>query len=104
MRKSALLASALVLSSTAALAAPALEEMRGCVTVVKTHEGRKCTLLRTPDGNEHLLVGRRLPPAGGGAVVLVRGQRTFGGNCPLRIIVSSFEVRNWNFTRMLCPR
>jgi hypothetical protein len=104
MRKSILLACALIASSSAALAAPRLEEMRGCVTVATTMDGRKCTLLRAEDGNEHLLVGRRLPPAGGGAVVLVRGKRSVGGNCPLRIIVSSFEVRRWTFTRQICPR
>jgi hypothetical protein len=103
MRKSVLLACALILSSSAAFAAPKLEELRGCVTVHPLADGKKCVMLRTPDGNEHALSGRRLPPGGGGAVVLVRGKRGFG-SCPLRIIVSGFEVKSWTFTRMLCPR
>ncbi len=100
MRTLALLTVALVLSGSAALA----DELRGCVTVQKAINGEKCTLLRTTDGNEHLLIGRRLPPGGGGAVVLVRGKQAFGGNCPMRIIVNTFEVTSWNFTRLLCPR
>ena len=104
MRTLALLTCALALSSSAALAAPRLQEMRGCVTVVTAINGEKCTLLQTSDGNHHLLIGRRLPPGDGGAVVLVRGRQVIGGNCPMRIIVSTFQVKRWNFTRLLCPR
>lgn len=103
MRTVALLACALALSSSAALAAPKLQELRGCVTVEKLTDGRTCTLLRTNDGNHHVLVGRNLPPDGGGAVVLVRGKKADAG-CPIRLITTGFAVKSWNFTRMICPR
>jgi hypothetical protein len=103
MRTTVLLVCALAVSSSAALAAPRLEEMRGCVTVRKDLDGRKCTLLRASDGNHHELIGRRLPPPGSGAVVLVRGKHA-NGKCALRIIVSGFAVKRWNFTRQICPR
>jgi hypothetical protein len=100
LKKTALLACALIVSSTTFASA---RELRGCVELRNQADGGKCLMLKSTSGEFFALKGTDLPPAFSGSIIAVTGTVKRGG-CPLRITSREVAVKKWVLTRANCPR
>jgi hypothetical protein len=101
MRTTALVAGALILCVSTAMAKP--REVRGCVELRDIGKGQKCLMMKARSGEYFALEGWFLPPVSDGTVVAVTGEVSRGG-CSHRLIRRKIQVQSWTFTRLLCPR